>query len=107
MVFKGVVRLKKLLKKVLSQSEFSKQWIVRWQYFVMFWCSIFFIVDLWFNKAEHSVELCTTLVISIAAVFIPYLAKAYFSKRNEEENKLTRELELNDDLEEFLEDDGR
>lgn len=54
----------------------------------MLWCSIFFIADIICNKAEHSVELCTTLVVSIAAVFVPYLAKSYFGKRNEEENKI-------------------
>lgn len=54
----------------------------------MFWCSVYFIVDIALNKAEHSVELCTTLVVSIAAIFIPYLAKSYFGKRNEEQNRL-------------------
>lgn len=98
----------KTIKKFLNQSEYSKRWITIWQIFVMFWCSIFFMVDFWFNKAEHAVELCTALVVSIAAIFIPYLAKAYFSKRNEEENKLIRDLEIEDEIDyELFEDDGK
>jgi hypothetical protein len=54
----------------------------------MFWCSIFFIADIYFNQAEHCVELCVCLVTSICASFVVYLPKAYFGKRNEEENKL-------------------
>ena len=71
-----------------TKKEYSKTWITTWQFFVMFWCSVYFIVDIIFNKAEHSVELCLCLVTSIAAIFIPYLAKSYFGKRNEEENKM-------------------
>ena len=78
----------KLLQKIKkiwnNEKEYSKIWITSWQNFVMLWCSIFFIADIVYNHAEHSVELCTTLVVSIAAIFIPYLAKSYFSKRNEE-----------------------
>ena len=59
-----------------------------WQYFVMLWCSIFFIADIYFNQAQHCVELCITLVTSVAATFVVYLPKAYFGKRNEETNKL-------------------
>lgn len=54
----------------------------------MFWCSVFFIADIWYNQAEHCVELCVCLVTSIATSFAMYLPKAYFGKRNEEENKL-------------------
>lgn len=88
--------------KSLKMKEYSKIWITRWQYFVMFWCSIYFIIDIWFNKAEHSVELCICLVTSIAAIFIPYLAKSYFGKRNEEINKMVMENQFNEfaDLEE-------
>lgn len=88
-----ISKILKIIKKDESEHEYSKRWITHWQYFVMLWCSVFFIVDVIYNKAEHSVELCTTLVVSIAAIFIPYLAKAYFGKRNEEENKI-RMLEI-------------
>ena len=54
----------------------------------MFWCSVFFVADIYYNQAEHCVELCVCLVTSIAASFAIYLPKAYFGKRNEEENKL-------------------
>lgn len=72
----------------ITKKEYSKQWMTGWQYFVMFWCSVFFIADIICNKAEHCVELCICLVTSIAAIFVPYLAKSYFGKRNEEENKM-------------------
>lgn len=75
----------------LTQKEYSKKWMNKWQYFVMFWCSVFFIADIYYNQAEHCVELCICLVTSIAAIFIPYLAKSYFGKRNEEENKIIQE----------------
>ena len=85
--------LRRLKEKITqtNEKEYSKIWINNWQKFVMFWCSVFFIADIILNGAEHSVELCTTLVISIAAVFIPYLAKSYFGKRNEEELKMVKE----------------
>lgn len=76
------------IKRPKTKKEYSKIWITTWQSFVMFWCSVYFIVDIIFNHAEHSVELCTTLVVSIAAIFIPYLAKSYFSKKEEEKNRI-------------------
>ena len=93
--------LKRLRSRIAqrTEKEYSKLWISNWQFFVMFWCSVFFIADIICNGAEHSVELCTTLVISIAAIFIPYLAKSYFGKRNEEELKMIKE-DYSDNVEE-------
>lgn len=82
----------KLVKKRITQKEYSKIWMSNWQSFVMFWCSVFFVADIYFNKAEHCVELCICLVTSIAAIFIPYLAKSYFGKKQEENNKIYSEL---------------
>lgn len=93
-----------MAKMLINEKEYSKIWISRWQNFVMLWCSIFFVADIICNKAEHSVELCTTLVVSIAAVFIPYLAKSYFGKRNEEELKMIQN-EYSDEYYENAEDD--
>ena len=94
--------LEKVRQKWNNEKEYSKIWISTWQSFVMFWCSVYFVVDIIFNQAEHSVELCTTLVISIAAIFIPYLAKSYFGKRNEEwiKNKEVLNEEVDDVIEE-------
>lgn len=72
----------------MTTKEYSKVWMNTWQYFVMFWCSVFFIADIICNQAEHCVELCITLVTSVAATFVIYLPKAYFGKRNEEENRI-------------------
>lgn len=71
-------------KRSLSKKEYSKKWMDTWQFFVMFWCSVFFIADIICNQAEHCVELCVCLVTSVAATFVVYLPKAYFGKRNEE-----------------------
>ena len=76
------------MRKRMTTKEYSKIWMNTWQYFVMFWCSIFFIADIICNKAEHCVELCICLVTSVAATFVVYLPKAYFGKRNQEINKL-------------------
>lgn len=94
--------LEKLRKRLNNEKEYSKIWITSWQYFVMFWCSVYFIADIVFNQAEHSVELCTTLVISIAAIFVPYLAKSYFGKKNEELLKQQNDFEF--EQEENLDD---
>lgn len=101
-----------LKKKTITKKEYSKQWMNKWQYFVMFWCSVFFIADIIFNQAEHCVELCVCLVTSVAATFVVYLPKAYFGKRNEEENKLVNEFQKLentqiDDFEYEVEDDGK
>ena len=105
-------QMKNLKKKRITTKEYSKSWMNKWQYFVMFWCSVFFISDIIFNQAEHCVELCVCLVTSVAATFVVYLPKAYFGKRNEEENKMInnlQELEVtqyeNDEFE--MEDDGK
>lgn len=71
----------------------------------MLWCSVFFIADIIFSGADHSVELCTTLVISIAAVFVPYLAKSYFGKKNEELLKTKKESLMDEENVECAEDD--
>ena len=95
--------LEKLRKRLSNEKEYSKIWITSWQYFVMFWCSVYFIADIVFNQAEHSVELCTTLVISIAAIFVPYLAKSYFGKRNEELMK-NREI-IDEEIDNVIEEE--
>lgn len=90
---------------LMNEKEYSKKWMDTWQFFVMFWCSIFFITDIFFNQAEHCVELCICLVTSVAATFVVYLPKAYFGKRNEEENKIIQQGLENEALDlEFVDD---
>lgn len=72
-----------------SKKQYSKQWISRWQYFVMFWLSIFFITDTFFNHCEHLETLCITLVTSIIATMIPYFAKSYFETKQEKLMEIT------------------
>lgn len=66
-----------------SKKQHSKQWIDRWQYFVMFWVSVFNIADIYFNKAEHLLELNITLVTSIVATIVPFLCKSYFETKQQ------------------------
>lgn len=88
----------------LKKKEYSKSWMNKWQYFVMLWCSIFFVSDIYFNHAEHCVELCITLVTSVAATFVIYLPKAYFGKRNEEVNEMIKDGIINTNIEEDYDD---
>lgn len=79
-----------------SKKQYSKQWMSRWQYFVMFWLSVFFGADTWFNHCEHLETLCITLVTSIIATMIPYFVKSYFETKQEklmksQENEFERE----------------
>lgn len=91
--------------KKTNEKEYSKKWMDTWQIFVMIWCSVFFISDIVFNQAEHCVELCICLVTSVAATFVVYLPKAYFGKRNEEENKIIQQGIENEALDlEFVDD---
>lgn len=72
-----------------QKKQYSKQWISRWQYFVMFWLSVFFIADTFFNHCEHLETLCITLVTSIIATMIPYFAKSYFETKQEKLMEIT------------------
>ena len=100
--------LKWLKKKRQTTKEYSKKWMNTWQFFVMFWCSVFFVTDIYFNQAEHCVELCVCLVTSVAATFVVYLPKAYFGKRNEQENLMIQKyatIDTTECEEQYEEDD--
>ena len=55
----------------------------RWQYFVMFWLSVFFVADIYYNQCAHLEALCLTLVTSIVATMVPYFMKSYFETKAE------------------------
>lgn len=76
-----------------SKKQYSKQWMNRWQYFVMFWLSVFFVADCYFNHCEHLETLCITLVTSIIATMIPYFVKSYFETKQEKIMELKAESE--------------
>lgn len=73
----------KISSEEKTKKQYSKQWMNRWQYFVMFWLSIFFVADCYFNHCEHLETLCITLVTSIIATMIPYFVKSYFETKQE------------------------
>lgn len=72
----------------MTKKQYSKQWMSRWQFFVMFWLSVFFVADICLNQAQHLETLCLTLVTSIIATMIPYFMKSYFETKKEKEMEL-------------------
>lgn len=83
---------------VKASKQYSKVWMTRWQAFVMFWLSIFFIADIYFNQCEHLETLCITLVTSIVATMIPYFAKAYFETKEQKKMEAFMSSEVEDEL---------
>lgn len=91
------------VKKNLTKKEYSKNWLNRWQYFVMFWLSIFYVIDIIKNDAIHLETLSITLVTSIIAVIVPYFVKSYFGKKQEEIIRLQEKNNVIEDLNESME----
>lgn len=90
-------------KKNLTKKEYSKNWLNRWQYFVMFWLSIFYVIDIIKNDAIHLETLSITLVTSIIAVIVPYFVKSYFGKKQEEIVRLQEKNDVIEDSNESME----
>lgn len=90
-------------KKNLTKKEYSKNWLDRWQYFVMFWLSIFYVIDIIKNDAIHLETLSITLVTSIIAVIVPYFVKSYFGKKQEEIIRLQEKNDVIEDSNESME----
>lgn len=90
-------------KKNLTKKEYSKNWLDRWQYFVMFWLSIFYVIDIIKNDAIHLETLSITLVTSIVAVIVPYFVKSYFGKKQEEIVRLQEKNDVIEDSNESME----
>lgn len=91
------------LKKNLTKKEYSKNWLDRWQYFVMFWLSVFYVIDIIKNDAIHLETLSITLVTSIIAVIVPYFVKSYFGKKQEEIVRLQEKNDVIEDSNESME----
>ena len=91
------------VKKNLTKKEYSKDWLNRWQYFVMFWLSIFYVIDIIKNDAIHLETLSITLVTSIIAVIVPYFVKSYFGKKQEEIVRLQEKNDVIEDSNESME----
>lgn len=90
-------------KKNLTKKEYSKNWLNRWQYFVMFWLSVFYFTDIIKNDAIHLETLSITLVTSIVAVIVPYFVKSYFGKKQEEIVRLQEKNDVIEDSNESME----
>lgn len=77
--------------------EYSKQWMTRWQIFSIIVISLYVVVDLiqsfTMDREIHIGELCMLMITSVIATIIPYFAKAYFGKRNEETTRLAEQRE--------------
>lgn len=85
-------------KDIRKHKQYSKVWMTRWQMFIMFWLSIFFITDIYFNKGEHLETLCITLVTSVIATIIPYFCKSYFETKQQKINEMQEsKININSD----------
>ena len=91
------------VKKNLTKKEYSKNWLDRWQCFVMFWLSVFYVIDIIKNDAIHLETLSITLVTSIIAVIVPYFVKSYFGKKQEEIVRLQEKNDVIEDSNESME----
>ena len=91
------------VKKNLTKKEYSKNWLDRWQYFVMFWLSVFYVTDIIKNDAIHLETLSITLVTSIIAVIVPYFVKSYFGKKQAEIVRLQEKNDVIEDSNESIE----
>lgn len=75
-------------KKQINKKQYSKVWMTRWQFFTMFWLSVYFIVDIIYYKAININNIIIALVTSIVATVIPYFAKSYFETKEEKANEI-------------------
>lgn len=75
-------------KKQINKKQYSKVWMTRWQLFVMFWLSVYFIVDIVYYKAININNIVLALVTSIVATVIPYFCKSYFETKEEKANEI-------------------
>lgn len=75
-------------KKQVNKKQYSKVWMTRWQLFVMFWLSVYFIVDIIYYKAININNIIIALVTSIVATVIPYFCKSYFETKEEKANEI-------------------
>ena len=74
-------------KGIKTPKQYSKVWMTRWQAFVMFWLSVFFIADIYYNQCMHLETLCITLVTSIIGTVLGYFCKSYFETKAEKSNE--------------------
>lgn len=75
-------------KKQVNKKQYSKVWMTRWQLFVMFWLSVYFIVDIIYYKGININNIVMALVTSVIATVIPYFAKSYFETKEEKTNEI-------------------
>jgi len=75
-------------KKQVNKKQYSKVWMTRWQFFVMFWLSVYFIVDIVYYKAININNIVLALVTSVVATVIPYFCKSYFETKEEKANEI-------------------
>ena len=75
-------------KKQVNKKQYSKVWMTRWQLFVMFWLSVYFIVDIIYYKGININNIVMALVTSVIATVIPYFAKSYLETKEEKTNEI-------------------
>lgn len=70
-------------KDLRTPKQYSKQWMSRWSIFTMFWLSVFFIADIYFNQCMHLETLCITLVTSVISTTLGYFCKSFLETKEE------------------------
>ena len=85
--------------KSKTPKQYSKVWMTRWQLFVMFWCSVYFIVDIIFYKATNINNVVVLLISSIIASIIPYFCKSFLETKEDKKIQLEKaKLQYNENL---------
>lgn len=79
---------KQVNKKQKTKRQYSKVWMTVWQGFVMFWLSIYFIVDIVCYKAININNIIDRLVLTVIGTVIPYFIKSYFETKEEKTNEI-------------------
>lgn len=76
--------------KGIKLDTFSKVWVDRFAWISCIWISILVIAPLFGAPTQES--LGVAIITGVVGVLLVYFAKSYFGKRNEEMNKLEKEL---------------
>lgn len=79
---------KQVNKKQKTKIQYSKLYMTLWQAFVMFWLSVYFVVDIIYYKAININNIVLALVTSVVATVIPYFCKSYFETKEEKTNEI-------------------
>lgn len=64
----------------------------RWQYFCMFWISVYNIADIYYNQSVNSNNIIALLVTSVVCTILAYFPKSYFETKQEENVRIQENI---------------